>query len=633
MSRPLRAAWLAGVLPLARDGEAAVAEAALEAVLDTLLAPLARAGPDGAPSTGAWPLLAELPLDRDAMLGHAVRTLARQRRLPTNLAPVALALLAPGGVPAAAPARRPLWCVLHELASQSRPERGADAKAVALDGDALVSCWRAGSTGADAADGADAAAALRVLTVLSRRGDLAAPLCAEVGAAAQAALFSFESPSAAVADLVAACSALTPDGEGVGKPSLAQAYPSDSSGWSSRLMAACEAGLAHFAASSPGAAPAAEHAAAADGAATDGTIQGGRPRSNSEGSEGRHQLYLLVAGELALSAPSRVTPRLVVAVQACLEASEREGALLSETSGALAATALVTLGKFCCVSTELTKRLLPVFMRELDSSPSAAVRNNALVVLLDLAKKHTALLDRHVPTIALATSDASPLVRHQAVALLTQLLVEDYVKWRPSLFRAFCAALADAEPPVRATAHGCFFELLLPRSPLLAYNGFLPLLFQLHGVAHVPHHPAALPPAERDAIEMVGEGYTRRRLCLLRALLARMTDEQKLSVTSKLCLEVLAAVPDGAISLERAHSVLADALMLLACKEIKLAPAATGSAATADDEAGGGSLDADGAPVTAASAVCAAKARLLSGVARKAMVESIMPIVIELKRY
>jgi hypothetical protein len=86
---------------------------------------------------------------------------------------------------------------------------------------------------------------------------------------------------------------------------------------------------------------------------------------------------------------------------------------------------------------------------------------------------------------------------------------------------------------------------------------------------------------------------------------------------------VLAAVPDGHLRLDDAHWVLADALMLLACKEIKLSAGSAGAAEDADD----------GEAATAGAAANAAKSRLLTAVAKKAAVESIVPIVIELKRH
>ena len=74
------------------------------------------------------------------------------------------------------------------------------------------------------------------------------------------------------------------------------------------------------------------------------------------------------------------------------------------------------------------------------------MRNNLLVVLHDLARRHTSLLDRHVPAMALSLGDASPLVRQNGMLLLSQLLLEDYIKWQPPLVRALTRALARPVP-------------------------------------------------------------------------------------------------------------------------------------------------------------------------------------------
>jgi len=211
--------------------------------------------------------------------------------------------------------------------------------------------------------------------------------------------------------------------------------------------------------------------------------------------------------------------------------------------------------------------------------------------------------------------------------LFTQLLLEDYLKWRPALFRAFCVATADAEPLVAAAARNCFHSLLMPRSPRLAFDGFVPLLFILNGCVDHPTQKATLDGRERDKVEMAGSAHQGRRLAILRGLLSKMSDEQRLQCTSKLCQEVLAAVPDGTLALDPAtkqQPVLADALALLASREIKVS---AGANKDGDD-------DDDAPPAAAASAAAnAARGKLLTQVARKATVESIVPIVIELKRH
>lgn len=162
--------------------------------------------------------------------------------------------------------------------------------------------------------------------------------------------------------------------------------------------------------------------------------------------------------------------------------------------------------------------------------------------------------------------------------------------------------------------------MLLPRAPLLAFNSFLPLLFQLNGCLAHPQHSAPLPAEEKAAFELSGADRQHSRLQILRGLLASMSDEHRLQVTAKLCHEVLAAVLDGQMPLSAAEAVLADSLRLLACREAKIS-----TVAHADDG--------EEAAPTASSAAAAAKGKVLSLVARKATMEAIVPIVIELKRF
>ena len=652
-SASVRAAWLAGVLPLLRDSESSVSETALDALHEVVLQPLARCSGDpirGYETVG-WALLQTVTAESEPLLRHGVANLARLKRLSPSLATTAQSMLAPNerpveGAAAAAPpsasGRAALWAVVFQLAKQKQ-------LAHKLNVPALATCWqeankRAAATAADDAIAADAAAsgaaheaakeaacALRVLTCLAKRSELPSDLSTSIGQQVMEALFAFDAPTLLLVPLVQACAALLPTSAADGE-----------STWPLQLMTECEARLSM-------ALPPAD-----DG---DEHVESGGERDAC-----REDLYaalvirsrgLVIAGELAVLFPSLLTQSLTAVVQeialTTAAASAKADKVESETSqatalsndngntlsslmrsveSALSATALVTLGKFCLNSHDLTKRLLPVFMRELASNSSSAVRNNALVVLHDLSKRHTSLIDRHVPVMARSLCDNSPLVRRQALLLLSQLLLEDYIKWKPPLFRAFAISLVDKEPSLRAVAHSCLFDLLLPRSPLVAFNAVIGLLFQTNGCVHAPHHPAPLPPAERSCVELLGEADQPHRLAIVRALLDPMDDEHKLQVTSKLCHDVLAAVPDGHLNLEDAHWVISDTLMLLACKEIKLSSGVGQSAEDADDaDAGNGSAG------STPAAVAAAKSKILSLVARKAMVESIVPIVIELKRH
>ena len=691
-STSIRSAWLQGVLPLLRDSELSVSEAALDSLHELILQPLARCSetPSRGFGTVSWQLLQRLTPESEPLLQHGVAALSRQKRLPASLAATAQAMLAPNASSdevaqlweAAAPApaganafaRSSLWAILLELAKQPQVENATEAQK--LNPDELASCWNAAceqltadideAAFGQAAD--EAAFSLGVLTCLAKRGELPTALASSIGESVQTLLFRLDAPPRLLVPLVQGSAALIQNGGGL------------NFAWASKLVNECERILNEPPPELPS--PPAADAATTDGeqpAATREALLGFSPReeettattmTEAEATDELHAAIakrsacLVIVGELAVLVPSLLTPSLTATVQdlalvqaaadvaaaaaadanteteegtegteeaaaapvpvttAVTAAAADESPGMAAAKGALAATAFVTLGKFCLSSPDLTKRLLPVFVRELSSNRAAAVRNNVLICMHDLSKRHTSLIDRHVPAIARALGDASPLVRQHAMLLLSQLLLEDYIKWKPPLLRAFSIALVDKEPSLRAAAHGCLFDLLLPRSPLLGFNGLLPLLFSLNGCVHAPHHPAALPSVERSVVELPGEGEQRRRLAILRSLLSNMDDEHKLQITSKLCHDVLAAVPDGQLNLEDGHWVLADALMLLACKEIKLG--ATGT---------GGEDEGEAEPATAGGAAAAAKSKLLSAVARKAMVESIVPIVIELKRH
>ena len=581
-SAALQAAWTSAILPLAADPEATVCDACLDTVLEGVLHPLARAKKPR--EMAGWPLLLQLPDSALPFLQRAVRRLASQKRLPSGLAPKLQALLAE---PAPEARERPVvWSMLHEVAELPP----ADVAQQKLDHTAVLRCWRQASGGADAAAAATAAAAadssgeaasaLRLLVSLSDRGLLGADAAASLRSELDATLQKLEAPPQLTVLLVQACASFATAAE---RPK-----------WAEGLLRRFEPTLL---------------SAAAD------------PR--------KLRVALTAAGELALIAPHAASAGLVAKLQGLAHGSGDAEQAVAPTSRA---EAFVALGKLCVSSADLAQRLTPVFIKALTTHELPAVRTNALVVLFDLAKKHTALLERHLSTMALALYDVVAAVRHKALLLFSQLLLEDFIKWRPSVFRAFCVALADPEAAVRSAAHVCLFQLLLPRSPLLAFNSFVGLLFQINGYMSHPQHSATLLAAEAAALEPLrgeGERAQRRRLMVFRPLLGAMTSEHKLQTMAKLCHDVLAAVPDGQLPLDDTQGVLSDALLLLACKEIKLA-AADGAANGAVDEATEGDA---GVPAAAAAAANAARGKLLSQVARKATVEAIVPVVVELKRH
>jgi condensin-2 complex subunit D3 len=111
-------------------------------------------------------------------------------------------------------------------------------------------------------------------------------------------------------------------------------------------------------------------------------------------------------------------------------------------------------------------------------------------------------VDRYVPLLSTCLCDSNELVRRHAVALLTKLLAEDYIKWKGVLLYRFLGALADPSATVAEfgtvpicaltrtsrgiTAKFCLLETLHRKSPLLFFNHTLEALFYFNDCTSHP---------------------------------------------------------------------------------------------------------------------------------------------------
>ena len=403
----VRAAWLSGVLPLLRDAETSVSDAAIDLLRDGLLVPLDRCYLPADEASASphqavvWSLLEGMTAETEAMLARGVAKLAQLQRLPSHLGMAAVALLdadAATPTPTSAPrraGRSALWAIVVELSKHCAGKSGGGGASCRLDGPRIARCYDAAAARSPEVGAHEATCALRALTSLAKRGELDEVVARAVVANVERCVRELTAPPELMAPLVQACATMKPN----------------ASEWARPLMATCEVHL---------------------------TRGVGAP-SAAAGTA------LVVVGELAMAIPSLVTPSLIAAVQAIATwqadatppppgvaeggaEAAAEAAAAAAAAGALAATAFVTLGKCCHGDRACTERLLPVFLRELGSNVSAAVRNNALVVLFDLCKAHTHLVDRHVPALGYALGDTCALVRQQALLLVTELLLENTVR-------------------------------------------------------------------------------------------------------------------------------------------------------------------------------------------------------------
>eukprot|EP00808_Paulinella_micropora_P001906 g61915.t1 len=457
----LQQVWMGAVLPAVRDVESTVQEMVLKQFAELVLSPLCTllARVHRLPSSravsrsneqreqdeaeeeaalGAWAILGT---DDDEMLQH-MRTvlclLSKRNELPTQL--VSQLNRAAADSPDGRWANEPgLWFLLEVLSAKGQAQAGK----VKVEGAVLA--WNA--LAEDAGRQAVGVQAARVLAVL---GNTATQLDTEAQATLAQFLFSSLVSSAAdsqdfnprlarttIQVLHQLCAGLE-QGQAEKAPAERQAPPA----WQEELLAESQRVLQGF-------------------------VVGGGETMPSPALVTR---FLFLLGEVALH-PSCPKPghRLVTLVQSLLSpvladisqmnlSQSSQSSNLSQDESVVAASsqprqlpdqlrahAFVALGKLCLADTSgaLSKRCVTVLIRELETGGALVVQNNVLIVLCDLCRAFTQVVDRYVPSMADVMSSLSQLLRRHAFLVLTQLLREGYLKWKPVLFCRFASLLAD----------------------------------------------------------------------------------------------------------------------------------------------------------------------------------------------
>ncbi|XP_065191114.1 condensin-2 complex subunit D3-L-like isoform X1 [Sycon ciliatum] len=335
---------------------------------------------------------------------------------------------------------------------------------------------------------------------------------------------------------------------------------------------------------------------------------------------------LFTLGEAAQLCPACVSEQLFLLVQSLL-ASPKETQLSSShstlsSSPLVRAHAFVTLGKLCLQQETLAKKCVIVLVRELETSDDAIVRNNVVIILCDLCVRYTQLVDNYLSSISACLRDDSPLVSHQTLMSLTLLLKEDYIKWKGSLFFRYLMCIVAENPKSCEFAEYCLVHLLLARHQILFSTQFMECLFHYNTYEqHPAYNKFVQTDKEKRVFSLKGDKHLIKRRKIYQFLLQHMTDEQRFGITAKLCQEVLSSFVDGTLSLKNGGSdVLADALYILCCPEIKLSSLRVRTADDLEDEM-------EQANVAAANA----KSKLVTQLVRKNVMENIMPIIIDLK--
>jgi hypothetical protein len=357
---------------------------------------------------------------------------------------------------------------------------------------------------------------------------------------------------------------------------------------------------------------------------------------------------VVITGEVCASFPLQSEPpsRLVNYLQALMDSRQPER---------VRAMAIASMGKLCfCEATDvdgnvssskrvsfgerLARRCVPLFVRELNDGCSIAARINALIVLCDMCRRYTAIVEPHVGRLAMCLRDSSETVRQRAVASLASLFQEDYLKLRggPIFFR-LVLSLLDSKPEMRCSVEYVLSQLLLPKAPLLFATNFVETLFVVNSCQAHPIYNKYLRCAEEENADALLTQALGHRLKAYRWLLARIPLDQRVGLSSRLRQDILMPISEQKLSITDPHvdRVLADALLLLASPELRLLTTSDDDENDAENGIEGSNVEAPIESTTDPSRTktsASTKGKLLARIYQIELKEETIPLLLELKR-
>uniref|UniRef100_A0A915AMC9 Condensin complex subunit 1 C-terminal domain-containing protein n=1 Tax=Parascaris univalens TaxID=6257 RepID=A0A915AMC9_PARUN len=295
------------------------------------------------------------------------------------------------------------------------------------------------------------------------------------------------------------------------------------------------------------------------------------------------------------------------------------------------ARAVLTIGKMCLMDERLAKKCVPVFVKQLVENPDCCIRNNIVVVVCDLCIRYTLLIDRYSAIIALSLRDRSKLVRKQALALLTCLIKEQYIRWEGQIMYRLVSTLLDEDQDIREYAKVCLLDVLLVQFPKMFEHHFVECLFYFNHVEQGAWAVIKAASVEMETIQkglacsLAGEKRREDRMKLYKFMLRTFNDESRFTLMERIGQEVFSAVAEGSLDLKKdsVRALLLDCYNVMCCAEIKLTMALGQRAPNSMEE------DDEEPP----DVVQAGAKKLVSQLFRKGIIEAVLPHLIELRYY
>uniref|UniRef100_A0A8D0A906 Non-SMC condensin II complex, subunit D3 n=1 Tax=Sander lucioperca TaxID=283035 RepID=A0A8D0A906_SANLU len=353
--------------------------------------------------------------------------------------------------------------------------------------------------------------------------------------------------------------------------------------------------------------------------------------------------HLHTLGVASLNCPAKVGKRTVLLVESVLTTHSDK---LAECGDELPASlplsqfkanslptrvrahGVIALGKLCLQHEDLVQKYLPVFARELEVGTEVAVRNNVVVIMCDLCVRYTNIVDHYIPNISACLRDNEAVIREQTLIMLTNLLQEEFVKWKGSLFFRFMVALVDPVPAIASLCEYCLVHLLLKKNSEMFSQHFIECIFHFNSYnKHKSYNKFPQSEREKAQFSLKGAQHREKRFRIYRFLLEHFTDTQRFNISLKINQTVLACFADKELPLDAdGAEILSETFNILSLKEMKLQAISTPAGGASGEEP-----EEENMATMAKVVLQAAQKKVVSQVQKKAFIENTVPLIISLK--
>lgn len=291
------------------------------------------------------------------------------------------------------------------------------------------------------------------------------------------------------------------------------------------------------------------------------------------------------------------------------------------------AIAVVTLGKICLQDLIVAKTYSPV-LGSLFKNPASPepVKINALIALSDLCVRFSTVVENYLGSMCVTLKDPSTNVRLNTLKLLMQLIQEDYIKLKPSLFYYILTMILDPSPIIRELVESFIVTSVINKvSGILANNYVGAILFFNGFEGKEGFSVETISPMERAVFSLAGVSNFKNRGKIYRFMLTHMQDDHRFKSCNRICFDILeeAVEEDGKIGFDlKGMAVIKDALYSLACEEMRLEHLRKEDGHEEDKESEG-----------PANVVCGiAQKVFLSQVVKRNYIDNVVPVIAKLKR-